>query len=71
MRGLQPHMCGDPPLGRDPRQVLDVLLGINKAAEWEMVMGYGYSDCVRDEALVIPVTWVKNPPERFHECNVA
>lgn len=61
MRGLQPHMCGDPlgsqnpPSGRDPRHVLDVLLGFNKATEWEMVMGYGYSDCVRDEVLVIPV----------------
>lgn len=63
VRGLQPHMCGDPlgsqhpPLGRDPRQDLDVLLGINKAAEREMVMGYGYRDCVRDEMLVIPATW--------------
>lgn len=61
MRVLQPHMVGDPlgsqnpPSGRDLRQVLDVLLGINKAAEWEMVMGYGYGDCVKIEVLVIPV----------------
>lgn len=63
VRGLQPRMCGaplgsqHPPSGRDPRQVLDVPLKINKAAEWEMVVGYGYRDCVRNEVLVIPGIW--------------
>lgn len=43
VRGLAAHMWGDPlgsrhpSLGRDPRKILDALLGINKTAEWETI----------------------------------